>query len=322
MVDILKRSAVDLRTIDLPVYFDFQPKGFKIRTLFPLLTSTGPGRTVEMVQFGRKSQRYISGKSGLYNKAAQINDDASTSTFTADLRRRSYFLPASLQANNQTPVKLAARSMKKLKESQIICEEVEGSNNLTSDTWWTNNVGANHIKKPVIAWNGTDPIMGQDVFNWMTNLAEYGGVFPNYMGFTRDVLAVLRYAVAESLASSTRTWKPLTTAELQEYFSDETQTDLTIEVFQSYYDASSEGEDTDWTKIWGTDWLIIARVSAKNAGEDEPSFGRTIEKPAESIIDNEVLKNPRGTDFLLDACYVQGVTYPEAGLIAHPLTAA
>lgn len=322
MIDLLKRSAVDLRTVDLPIYFDYIPRGSRVRTLFPLLSSSAPGRTAEMVQFGRKSQRYISGKSGMYNEAAQINDDATTATFTADLRRRSYFLPWGLQANNQTPVNLAARAMKKLKESQIICEEVEGAANLTSDTWWTNNVGAAHIVNPAIAWNGTDPVPGQNMMTWMHLLSDLSGIMPNYIGMSRDVFAVLRYVLAAMLAPATGRVKPLSLAEMAAYFTDETQNPVTVEVFQHYHDASSEGEDTDWTLTWGTDWLILARVSAKSAGEDEPSFGRTIEKPAETIIDNEVLKDPRGTKFLLDACYVQGVTYPEAGLIAHPLTAA
>ncbi len=321
-MDVLTRSDVDLRNVDLPVYFDFADPAIKVRGLFPLLTSASPGRTHEMVQFGRKSMRYISGKSGLFNKAAQINDDATTSTFTAETRDRSYFLPWALQANNQSPVNLAARAMKVLKRSQLICEDKEAAVNLTSDTWWTNNVGAAHIKKPAIAWNGTNPIIGQNFTDWVHALADLGGVMPNHVQMSRDVFKVARYVLAEQFAPASGRIKALSLKELEEHLSDEAQEAITIEILQSHYDASSEGEDTDWTLTWGTDLLILARVSAKNAGEDEPSFGRTIEKPKETIIDNEALKDPRGTKFLLDACYVQAVTYPEAGLIAHPLTAS
>jgi hypothetical protein len=321
MKDVLRRSDVDLRNVDMQVYFDHEPKGSVVRTLFPLLTKRGPGRTVELLIFGNMMMRYISGKVGLYAKAPQISDDASTSTFTLEVRNRAYFLPFALQANNQAAVDLAARAMKALKVSQLVCEEKDAATSLTSTTWWTNNVGADHVKTSGFTlWDNANATPGMNLDEWAETIEDAAGVQPNGIWMTRDIFRTLRWKIAEGLTSSGRV-TGLTREELGDYFSNEMDREITVRLLSAQYDASDIGETTsDLQRIWGTNTLILARASAKESGPEEPSFGRTVESPEETIVDNEVMKNPRGTNFLLDACYVQATTYPEAGLIAQPLS--
>jgi hypothetical protein len=257
----------------------------------------------------------------MYAKAPQISDDASTSTFTLELRNRAYFLPYGIQANNQTPVDMAARAMKSLKVSQLVCEEKEAADNLTSAAWWTSNVGAGHVKNSGFTpWDEANATPGVNLDEWAEGLEDASGVQPNGIWLTRDIFRKLRYEIAEGLTSSGRV-TALTAEELGDYFSNELDREVTVHVLSAQYDASDIGDSSaDLQRAWGTNTLILAHVSAKEAGADEPSFGRTVESPEETIVDNEVSKNPRGTNFLLDACYVQAMTYPEAGLLAQPMS--
>jgi len=306
-------NETDLRSVLLPVVFETVYKGAAIRNFFPVISKTEPGRTVTVPSFTTANMRDISGDVGLKGIAPEVDDQAKSATFTLALRRRKYFLPHAVEKNNQTPISLAQRAMKKLAQSQQIHEEVAGA------TWMTTlgNWDASQQKEPDTAWDQAGATILKDIDGWKEDLMDLRGVEANIAGATTDVLNILRYKYAEALLPAGR-FRPLSLEELADAMEIEKLVPL-----KARHETSAAGADASTpslTRTWGTDRFFLARVAPEEMkGETEPSFGYTFVSPEESILDYEEIKDPRGTYFYLDFAYVQALTESFAGLVASSL---
>lgn len=306
-------SEVDLREILLPVVFETIFKGAEIRTFFPTISKTEPGMTVVLPKFTTASMRDLSGDVGLKGIAPEVDDQAKSVTFSMRPHRRKYFLPYGVEKNSQLPISLAQRAMKKLAQSQQIHEEVAGAAFMTTLGNWA----ADQQKKPDIAWDQDGATPFKDIEGWKEDLLDNRGVEANVAGMTPEIFRLLRYKYAESLLPSGR-FRPLSVDELAEAMEIPK-----VVVLKSRHETSAAGSDATTptlSRTWGTDRFFLARVAPEELkGEQEPSFGYTFVSPAESILDFEEIKDPRGTMFYLDFVYVQALTEQTAGIVASSI---
>jgi len=290
-------NDAQLRKLVLPAFTGYSNPNYIARQILPVINVKEAHGQVAV--FSADVLRLIDSVVGERGKAAEVNAGIGFENYDCAEHFKGYFVSRQLERQFDTPISAAQHAAISVKESLLIEEE----RNLGLSLVYT-AFGATERATPGTKWNvaGGDPV--GDINVGIARVRTLTGRNPNKMVVTPDVDLVLRDYVRASHSLAVYSGLP-TDADMAKFFGV-----AIYLVADASYNSAIEGQTAVLANAFGTEmcWLMFV---PENPNTMAPAFGYTI--ALETLIETEVLKNPKGTNYLYTDSYQSKVLSYTAG---------
>jgi len=275
-------DTAQLRKLVLPVFTGYSNDDYLARVILPQINVKEAHGQV--AQFSADVLRLTNSAVGEFGKAVEVSSGLSWANYDCIDHFKSQFVPSTFERQFDAPISAAQWAAESIAQSLLVEEEAALATALTYT-----NFSAGWYATPGTKWNsaGGDPVA--DVNTGMAKVRTATGRFPNVLVVTPDVHLVLVDYVRASYSIATYAGQP-SNEQMAAFFGVKS-----YYVAGASYNSAIEGQTAVLANIYGTEmcWLLYV---PENASLMAPAFGYTI--VANSTMDAEVSKNPRGITYL------------------------